>query len=254
MPGLLPALKGALGIGPDGGLVSSGYLYLKSGEYLLQLSIGEKLYSEAFYLPPFKKQEAEGRSRGALLSYEYAGHLPKPLTLGYKVLDSRMRQDITDIATVMVRSSFGYWFEPGELPVNELVSGKRYDLRVSAPGYESEELSVPVGILQTQAFFQASLLPIEARLSLVSALKGIRVAIDGMDSLPSGDSSHRPQPLRLSESKPLALSLTPGRIRIEARSGARRGSEDLSLKPGEERNLIIRAGSGKADLVFKELE
>jgi len=254
MPGFLPALALASGIGADKALVSSGHLYLKPGDYLLRLTIGEKQYSEAFYLPPFKKQEAEGRARGMLLSYSYAGHQPKPLSLTYKVLDERMRRDITDIASVTVQSSFGYWFEPSSMPANELVSGKSYSLRVSAPGFESVERTISVGVLQTQAFFQASLMPTEAHLSIVSALEGIRVTIDGMDSVVSGDSTHKPQPLLFSERKPLSLSLSPGRIHIEARAGGRRGSIDISTKPGEERSMIIKAGSGPAGLSFKELE
>lgn len=123
MPGFFASLAGRFPAGREMAAVSSDCLYLKPGNYLLQLTVGEKQYSDAFYLPPFKKQEAEGRARGMELSYTYAGHEPKPLSLSYKVLDERMRQDITDIATLSVESSFGYWLEPGSLPMNELVTG-----------------------------------------------------------------------------------------------------------------------------------
>lgn len=162
MPGMLPATLGKLGLSSDKALVSSGKLYLKPGNYLLQLTIGEQQFSEAFYLPPFKKQESEGRARGMLLSYDYAGHQAKPLSLKFKVLDERMRQDITDIATISVLSSFGFWFELGSLPPSELMSGRSYGLRISAPGFESKELSVSVGVLQTQALFRVSLAPVAA--------------------------------------------------------------------------------------------
>jgi hypothetical protein len=165
-----------------------------------------------------------------------------------------MRLDITDKATVSVLSSFGYWLEPSALPPNELVSGKRYAIRVSAPGYESEEQSISVGVLQTTAFFQASLLPIQGRLSIVSALAGIKITIDGMDRVVSGDASRSRQDLRLSESRPLNLSLSPGPIRIDARSGGRKGSGEITVKSGEELTIIIKAGPGPNSLAIKELE
>jgi eukaryotic-like serine/threonine-protein kinase len=254
MPGAAAALLAKASAGADKALVSSGYVYLKSGDYILQMTIGEKQYSEAFYLPPFRTQEAEGRPRGMELSYAYAGHEPKPLSLSFKVLDERMRQDITDIAAVSVKSSFGIWFELGDMPRQELVSGRSYLLRVSAPGYESEELSVSVGPLQTQAFFQASLSPIAGRLSIVSGLEGLRLTINGMGAVASGDASRKLQPLRLTEKRPLSLSLRPGAIRIEVSGGGRHGSEELTIESGAERNLIVKAGPGPTSLVFKELE
>jgi hypothetical protein len=218
------------------------------------MTISEKQYSEAFYLPPFKMQEAEGRTRGMELSYLYAGHEPEPLTFSFKVLDERMGQDITDIASVSVKSSFGYWFDLGSLPRNELVSGKSFSLQVSAPGYESEILSVSVGTLQTQAFFQASLMPIAGRISIISGVENVKITINGMDRVVSGDASRRWQPLRLTEKKPLNLSLSPGRIRLEARAGGRSGAEDLTIKSGADLNLMIKAGSGAKSLEIKELE
>jgi eukaryotic-like serine/threonine-protein kinase len=254
MPGIAPALRGKVVSGADKAVVSSGYLYLKPGSYLLQMTIGEKQYSEAFYLPPFKMQEAEGRTRGMELSYLYAGHEPKPLTFSFKVLDERMGQDITDIASVSVKSSFGYWFELGSLPKNELVSGKSFFLRASAPGYESELFTVPVGTLQTQAFFQASLMPIEGRISIISGVENVKITINGMDRVVSGDASRKLQPLRLTEKKPLNLSLSPGRIRLEARAGGRSGAADLTIKSGADLNLMIKAGAGAKSLEIKELE
>jgi eukaryotic-like serine/threonine-protein kinase len=254
MPGFAPALLGIVSAPADKAVVSSGYVYLKPGSYLLQMTIGEKRYAEAFYLPPFQKQEAEGRSRGMELSYTYAGHEPKPLSFSFKVLDERMRQDITDSASVSVLSSFGYWFDLGSLPKNELVSGKSYSLRVSAPGYVSETLTVSVGVLQTQAFFQAALMPLAGRLLIVSDLRGLKLTIDGMGSVPSGDAERKAQSLGISDSKPLSLSLTPGRIRLEARSGGRKGASDLTIESGKDLNLIIKAGPGSDSLAIKELE
>jgi hypothetical protein len=97
-------------------------------------------------------------------------------------------------------------------------------------------------------------MPVEGRLSIVSGLKGIRLTVDGMDSVPSGDASRKPQPLRLSEERPLSLSLSPGRMHIEARAGGRRGSEDITVKSGEERTIIIKAGTDPGSLALKELE
>jgi hypothetical protein len=97
-------------------------------------------------------------------------------------------------------------------------------------------------------------MPIEGRLSIVSDVKNIKVTIDGKDTVASGDASRKPQSLRLSEDKPLSLSLSPGRIKIEARSGGRKGAEDLTIVSGKELNLIIKAGPGSDSLAIKELE
>jgi serine/threonine-protein kinase len=255
MPGFVPAalawLRGEKG---DESIVSSGKLYLKPGDYLLQATVSEKQYSEYFYLPPFKMEEAEGRGRGMELSYSYAGHTPKPLTFSFKALDARMRQDITDSASLSVQSSFGYWFGIDALPKDELVSGRTYLLLISADGYEPTQQSISVGPLQTDVFFQVSLMPIEGRLSIGSSLAGIKVTVNGMDVVLGGGASRKLQSLRLVGKEPLHLSLPPGRIRLEASAGERKGSEEVNIRSGQELRLIIEAARGTRGLSFTRVD
>jgi serine/threonine-protein kinase len=253
MPGALPALAARLSGGGDKALVSSGALYLKPGDYLLQMTVGEKLFSEAFYLPPFKIQETGGRSRGMELSYTYAGHEQKPLTLSFKVLDERIGQDITDIAKVSVLSSFGYWFDFGSFPREELLSGRSYSIRLAAPGYESAATTISVGVLQTRADFQAALTPIPGTLALASGLEGVRLNVNGLDYVATGDAPRRLQPLRLVGNR-LSLRLAPGSIRLEARAGNRRGQADLTILSGQELDLYIKAGSSPDKIEITRLE
>jgi eukaryotic-like serine/threonine-protein kinase len=250
MPGLIP---GALALLPgrgDASALSSGNLYLKPGNYVLRLTIGEKQYSEAFYLPPFKMQKADGREAGVELSYSYSGHEKKPLSLSYRVFDERMGRDITDKAALFIRSALGYWIEFREYPKEELVSGKSYVLRVSAPGFSPAVIPVAVGPLQTALAFRAALVPIEGKLSIASSIEGLRLTINGLEAVVAGDSSRKLQYLRIEGKKALSLSLPPGRVRLEAQAGIRRGGEDIVVASGEELRLRIEPGSAADRLKF----
>jgi len=250
MPGFAPA---ALALLPGGGgkaALSSGNLYLKPGNYVLALTIGEKQYSEAFYLPPFRMQKADGREEGVLLSYSYSGHERKPLSLSYRVFDERMGRDITDKATLSIKSAQGYWIDAKEYPKEELVSGKGYALRVSAQGFSPAVLSVAVGPLQTALSFRASLVPIDGKLSISSSIEGLKLTINGLEAAVAGDSTRRLQYLRMEGKKALSLSLQPGRLRLEAQAGIRRGGEDVVVASGEELRVRIEPGSAADRLKF----
>jgi len=250
MPGVLPGLLALLPGRGDASVLSSGDLYVKPGNYALKMTIGEKQYSESFYLPPFKMQKAEGRDEGAVLSYSYSGHEKKPLSLSYRIFDERMGKDITDRATLSIKSAAGYWIDAGEYPKDELVSGKSYAIRASAPGFSPAVLTVSVGPLQTALSFRASLAPIDGKLSIASSIEGLRLTINGMDAVVAGDSSRKLQYLRLEGKKALSLSLPPGRVRLEAQAGIRKGSDDIVVASGEEQRLRIEPGSAADRLKF----
>ncbi len=235
----------------DGGIaISSDRLYLKPGNYELRLTIGEKQYSEAFYLPPFAIQKASGMEAGAELSYSYSGHVKKPLSLSYRIFDERMGQDITARAGLSIRGSGGYWIDADHYPKAELVSGKSYVMRASAPGFSPAVVTVEVGPLQTALSLRVALAPIGGKLSIASSIEGLRLSIDGIEAAVASDSSRAVQRLTLAGGKNLSLSLPPGRIKLEAKAGIRKGSEDIAIAAGEETRIRIEPGSAADRLKF----
>jgi len=248
MPGILSGLASGK---RDGRIVlSSDRLYIKPGNYELRMTVGEKQYSEAFYLPPFAMQKAAGMEAGTELSYSYSGHEKKPLSLSYRIFDERMGQDITSKANLSIRGSGGYWIDIGAYPKSELVSGKAYVLRASAPGFSPAVLTVEVGPLQTALSLRAALAPIGGKLSIASSIEGLRLSIDGIEAAVASDSSRALQRLALEGKKSLVLSLPPGRIRLEAQAGIRKGAEDVSIAAGEETRIRIEPGSAADRLKF----
>lgn len=248
----IPGLFASLSPGPRDGkaVLASDRLYLKPGTYELRMTIGEKQYSEAFYLPPFALQKAAGMDSGMELSYAYSGHEKKPLTLSYRIFDERMGQDITTKSSLAIRGAGGYWIDVEEYPKADLVSGKSYTLSASAPGFSPTVCTVDVGPLQTVLSFRASLSPIGGKLSIASSIEGVRLSIDGVEAAVSSDSSRSLQRLTLEGKKSLSLSLPPGRIKLEAKAGIRKGVEDISIAAGEETRIRIEPGSAADRLKF----
>jgi serine/threonine-protein kinase len=250
MPGLVPRLSNLLSKDASANAVSSGSVYVKPGTYELRLTIGEKQYSESFYLPPFAVQKAGGMESGFGLSYTYSGHERKPLTLSYRIFDERMGRDITSKASLSIKDADGSWLDVDAFPRAELVSGRSYSFRASAPGFSPALLSVDVGPLQTVLSLRVSLAPIGGRLSISTNIEGLDLSIDGLDAVVSLDSGRTLQRLSFGDKKSMSLSLPPGRIHLEARAGVRKASEDIVIAAGEELRLRIEPGSAADRLKF----
>jgi hypothetical protein len=187
---------------------------------------------------------------GVELSFTYSGHERKPLTLSYRIFDERMGRDITSKASLGIKDADGSWIEAETFPKSDLVSGRSYSFRASAPGFSPAVIAVDVGPLQTVLSLRVSLAPIGGRLSVTTSIEGLQLSIDGLDAVVSLDSVRTLQRLSFGDKKSMSLSLPPGRIRLEARAGVRKAAEDLVIASGEELRIRIEPGSAADRLKF----
>lgn len=252
MPSLLETAYSLVGIAKPG-VVSSGKLYLKPGLYVLNLAVSQKLYRESFYLQPFQVQKSEGRAQGMILSYPYTPPHVRPLSLDIKVLDSRMRQDISATALISLRAKNGEWVSPDFFPKDELVSGRSYQCKVLAYGFHSQEFKLNVAAQQTEARIEVALVPIEGRLKLSTQLNDLKITINGRGSVVSGGLQPQLTTLQANKTAGLSIPLAPGPLRLEVQSGDRKGSIDITIISDATLKLAVSAGSGSKDLIIKEL-
>lgn len=214
------------------GPLDSGRLFLPPGNYQLRLAAGHKTWSENFYLPPWQAQQADGRPQGLVLGFSVGAPPAIALKLSFRILDARMRQDISAQAAIDIKNQRGAWIPREEYPVSRLTSGRGYVFRVRAPGYHPQEINLDVDPRQSEARVQAALVPLEGQLWLTSALDGLSVRINGRKTVLTGGPSPRLVSPRLDKGQSLVLPLPPGPLRIEASAGGRAGSSDLTIVSG----------------------
>lgn len=252
MPGWIVRTQGWLGLARVPG-ISSDKLHLAPGFYRLRLTSSQESWTESFYLQPYSLQKSEGRTQGMVLSYTYDSARPRPLVLEFRVLDSRMRQDITSAAKIQVKNSQGEWTAFQNFPKSALLSGRSYQLRISADGFHTKDFLVEASLRQTDIHVQTTLVPLEGTLRVTSSLGGLELLINGRDSVLTGGLKPALRFLRPEKDAVLFLLLPPGPLHLDARLDNRRTTADLAIQSNATIKLAVSLGSSKDDLVIKEI-
>ena len=170
---------------------SSGSIYLRAGNYQLELEIENKKYFKTFYLNPraIQKKTLDSNSldkdKKRIIYYNSAKAYSKQITIVPLIKDSQTGKSLYSIADLAIKIGNGKWLDwkiynekYKDYMDSHIVSGKTYSFSVRATSYYSQVASFTVERDRDTVLLEVNLVKIPGKLVVNSSYKGLRILID----------------------------------------------------------------------------
>jgi serine/threonine-protein kinase len=195
----------------------TGIKYLPAGLYSLRVESDFGIYRRSFFLEPRTLQKTDPVTRRYEPVEINIGSIPAvPLETNFRVIDRATGNDITVDSTLYYQDA-GTWKVFGAYNIPEIMSGRTYRFRITAPRFYPETVELATEAAHHTADLTVALIPHPGTIRVLKNYKGIRVLIDGSRHYIQGgrDTVVKEIPVT-EEGESNEFILNPGPIRIAA--------------------------------------
>ena len=213
--------------------LESQRLYLKSDHYRVKVTLENTVLWDALYLEPRELQKAnplttDGQRVEAVLDI----FPPLPLNIRYRVVDETSGADISEDTLFSVYLD-SQWVKATPRVLSNLETDNVYRFRFEKPGYYPKLYHLIIKPEQTNLEFQVALVPRPGKLRIHSDTEGIRLLINGSDTVLSGAEKIEVQRVAPTSKEPQEIELLPGRYLVTAEH-SRKNVKDTVIEIGSD--------------------
>ena len=158
-----------------------GFRYRESGFYRIRMEWGNRIQWRSFYLPPLSKDK-----EGLSLHFTAPPLRQNPITLTINLRDALNSASISRKDAVYL-SVDGEWEPLSDDSL--LLSGNRYLLGFSVPGYEEQTLELDLEFYEDELILDVELLALPGHLSVQHNLEKLSLKVNGKRRLSREDGS-----------------------------------------------------------------
>jgi hypothetical protein len=188
----------------------------------------ETLYLEPRELQKINPLTADGQRVEVVLD----SFPPLPLDIRYRVVDETSGADISEDTVFSVYLD-SQWEKATPRVLSGLETDNVYRFRFEKPGYHPKLYHLIIKPEQRNLEFQVALIPRAGRLRILSDTEGIRLLINGSDTVLSGAEKIEVQRLAPTSKEPQEIELLPGQYLLTAEH-SRKNVKDTVVEIGSD--------------------
>ncbi|MFP4443428.1 MAG: protein kinase domain-containing protein [Spirochaetia bacterium] len=220
---------------------TTGIKYLPAGLYSLTIESDFGIYRRSFYLEPRTLQKTDPVSRQYEPVEINIGSIPAvPLETNFRVIDRASGNDITVDSTLYYEDA-GAWRVFGAYNLPEIISGRTYRFRITAPHFYPETVELKTDSTHHTADMTVALNPHPGTIRIIKNYAGIRLLIDGSRHYVQGGRNTVIKEITgAADGEAADYILNPGPVRITAVYRGERTEKLIHLETSELIQLSIQ--------------